>query len=410
MKGRISIWFFDIMHYHATRLNSFKRLAEEHGYKVFIYSLMEGAPDRPAASYHNINKAGGQVSCYSLGEKSPELPNIGFQNSFSTNIEVLGSSRVPLNSLQTVAKLWSVLNRDNPEVVVIPGYRSWPCFAALGWCKLKSRLPILMSESHKRDFPRVWWKESLKRVIVKRFDAALVGGTPQFHYARELGLPPQRIFTGYDVVDNRFWQEKADTIRKQGINRRQAGLPERFFLTACRFISKKNISGLLQAYSHYRALAGAKAWDLVICGSGELEPKIRTEINTSGLERFVHLPGYKKAEEMTVFYGSASAFILPSSHAEQWGLVVNEAMASGLPVLVSEICGCVNDLVQNGVNGFTFDPFDVEGLALLMLKMSSGQVDLEAMGAASRRIIDKWTPEVFARSLLQAIEAARMKR
>jgi len=85
-------------------------------------------------------------------------------------------------------------------------------------------------------------------------------------------------------------------------------------------------------------------------------------------------------------------------------------MASGLPVLVSEICGCANDLVQNGVNGFTFDPFDVEGLALLMLKMSSGQVDLEAMGAASRRIIDKWTPEVFARSLLQAIEAARMKR
>jgi len=212
-------------------------------------------------------------------------------------------------------------------------------------------------------------------------------------------------------VENLFWQKQADGARLNGHGWRiKLGLPEKFFVAAKRFIPKKNILELIKAYALYKSWAGEKAWSLVICGSGPLEDEIRGLIETMGLQSDILLPGYKNAEEMAVFYGLASAFIHASSHAEQWGLVVNEAMASGLPVLVSEICGCANDLVQNGVNGFTFDPFDVEGLALLMLKMSSGQVDLEAMGAASRRIIDKWTPEVFARSLLQAIEAARMKR
>ena len=268
-----------------------------------------------------------------------------------------------------------------------------------------------MSESQKRDFPRVPWKEGVKRALFKLFDAALVGGTPQVEYARELGFAPEVIFTGYDVVDNLFWQKQAALARRNGHGwRLKLGLPEKFFVAVNRFIPKKNISGLIQAYSLYKSRAGDQAWSLVICGGGPLEEEIRGLIAAVGLQSDILLPGYQNAEEMAVFYGLASAFIHTSSHAEQWGLVVNEAMASGLPVLVSEICGCAQDLVQNGVNGFTFDPLDLEGLARLMLKMSSGQVDLAAMGAASRRIIAAWTPEVFARGLLQAVEAAGMQR
>ncbi|MEJ2070311.1 MAG: glycosyltransferase family 4 protein [Syntrophobacterales bacterium] len=102
----------------------------------------------------------------------------------------------------------------------------------------------------------------------------------------------------------------------------------------------------------------------------------------------------------------ASVFILPSSHLEQWGLVVNEAMASGLPVLVSSACGCVPELVQEGVNGFSFDPSDREGLARLMLKMSSQEAELKTMGEASRRLIADWSPEVFAQNLFQAVKVA----
>ena len=102
---------------------------------------------------------------------------------------------------------------------------------------------------------------------------------------------------------------------------------------------------------------------------------------------------------MPAYYGLASAFVHAST-TEQWGLVVNEAMASGLPVLVSNRCGCAPDLVQEGVNGFTFDPYNVEQLAQLMLKISAFQTfSLSTFGAASRRIIADWGPERFASGL-----------
>ena len=81
-------------------------------------------------------------------------------------------------------------------------------------------------------------------------------------------------------------------------------------------------------------------------------------------------------------------------------------MASGLPVLVSNRCGCAPDLVQEGVNGFTFDPYNVEELAQLMLKISASNFPLSAFGDASHRIIADWSPERFAFGLQQAVEVA----
>jgi glycosyltransferase involved in cell wall biosynthesis len=93
--------------------------------------------------------------------------------------------------------------------------------------------------------------------------------------------------------------------------------------------------------------------------------------------------------------------------SETWGLTVNEAMAAGLPVLVSERCGCARDLVVEGRNGFTFDPCDVEALSKLMLRLSSTPEDQrEAMGRASQEIIARWTPETFAEGLWRAVGAA----
>ena len=124
------------------------------------------------------------------------------------------------------------------------------------------------------------------------------------------------------------------------------------------------------------------------------------------LDACVHLPGFKQYPELPAYYGLASAFIHAST-TEQWGLVVNEAMASGLPVLVSNRCGCARDLVQEGVNGFTFDPYNVEQMAELMLKISTFQdVSLSAFGDASRAIIIKWGPERFASGLKSALECA----
>jgi glycosyltransferase involved in cell wall biosynthesis len=118
------------------------------------------------------------------------------------------------------------------------------------------------------------------------------------------------------------------------------------------------------------------------------------------------LAGFRQYDELPAYYGLASAFVHAST-TEQWGLVVNEAMASGLPVLVSEHCGCAPDLVENGVNGFTFDPYDVQALAALMQRVAAmTEVRRTAMARAGQRIIADWGPERFADGLMQAAEAA----
>ncbi|MGQ9921842.1 MAG: glycosyltransferase family 4 protein [Desulfobacca sp.] len=300
---------------------------------------------------------------------------------------------------------WLVLQRLQPQALAICGYDHPAMLTALVWSLLHKKIAVFMSESKADDQPRQAWKEWGKRRIVRRFAGALVGGAPQQEYAVSLGLPPERVFPGYDVVDNDYYWQGAQAVRQaEAVVRARLGLPRPYFLNVSRFIEKKNLFRLLQAYGIYRQAASKEPWDLVLCGSGPLEAALK---QAAAAFPGVHFPGFKQADELPAYYGLASAFIIPSSHFEQWGLVVNEAMASGLPVLVSRACGCARDLVQEGVNGFTFDPYDVAGLARLMIKMSSGQVDLQAMGAASRRIIAQWTPQVFARNLFRVIEAAR---
>jgi 1,2-diacylglycerol 3-alpha-glucosyltransferase len=133
----------------------------------------------------------------------------------------------------------------------------------------------------------------------------------------------------------------------------------------------------------------------------ELE-MLRSEL---GLEDCIQMPGFKQYNELPSYYASAGAFIHAST-TEQWGLVVNEAMASGLPVLVSNRCGCATDLVKEGVNGWTFDPTNEEQIANLMLKISSDEALRSEMGRKSQEIIANWGPDRFASGLKSAVDAA----
>jgi 1,2-diacylglycerol 3-alpha-glucosyltransferase len=304
-----------------------------------------------------------------------------------------------------VYRTWQILHQMQPDILVLAGYDQPAIHSALAWAKIKGKIVILMSDSKADDCPRQGWKEGLKRFLVRRFDAALVAGRPQKDYAISLGIPADRVFVGYDVVDNEHFARGAAAARaREAQLRQELRLPLPYFLTVCRFIDKKNLVRLLSGYRLYRHLHPQNPWDLVLCGSGPLEARLREiAVDLPG----VHFPGFKQADELPAYYGLAGAFILPSSHFETWGLVVNEALAAGLPVLVSTACGCAPDLVHEGLNGFTFDPYNVEGLTRLLVKMSSGEADLKSMGEASWRIIAHWTPEVFAQNLFKALEAAQ---
>lgn len=302
--------------------------------------------------------------------------------------------------------LWRALNACAPQVVAIPGWGGSAALLALEWCRRENVPAVVMSESTVIDEPRVWLKEWAKSKIVLQFSAGLVGAIPHIDYLAKLGLQCDRIFVGYDVVDNDYFNQGADTVRSRNEHLlKNKLLPDKFFLNSSRFIDKKNLTRLIDAYAQYRQTIGDGAWHLVIIGDGPLRERLEEQVSRLDLHSWIHLPGFKQYDELPEYYGLAGAYV-QSSTTEQWGLVVNEAMASGLPVLVSERCGCAAVLVQPGVNGYTFDPYNVEELAGLLQKLASNECDLAAMGQASRVIISHWTPATFAENLLKVARKA----
>lgn len=316
---------------------------------------------------------------------------------------VAGKSYHQISPFQAVSAICRFLRDADISWGAIPGYARWEFLAALFFLRSRGKAAVMMMDSKFDDFPRTCLKEWLKRLVVRRFNAALVAGKEAERYAASLGILTERIFPGYDVVDNRYFAEAASRIRAKAEDfRQQYALPEKYFLSVGRFVAKKNFALLLQAFAQYRAWVGKPGWHLVLCGAGPFEGALMTLTRELGVEAAVHFPGFRQVEDLPVFYSLASAFVLASSHSEQWGLVVNEAMASGLPVLVSQACGCAVDLVQEGLNGFTFDPADEISLAHLLKEFASGAWDLEEMGQMSQQIIRDWSLDQFAKSLWSA--------
>ena len=131
--------------------------------------------------------------------------------------------------------------------------------------------------------------------------------------------------------------------------------------------------------------------------------QLTTRLNLTGS---VHFMGYLSANDLAPFYALASAFILASGYSEQWGLVVNEAMSAGTPVLVSKICGSAADLVVDDETGFKFDPRDEDALAHLLLDCTLGRFDLKRLGLAAQKLVAGFHPSIFAENCFQAADAA----
>jgi 1,2-diacylglycerol 3-alpha-glucosyltransferase len=302
--------------------------------------------------------------------------------------------------------LWSALEQTNPDVVAVNGWNNFGSVIAANCC-LRRRIPMIVtSESSRQDEPRTWWKEAIKRRIVGLYSAALVGGQRHVEYLVELGMPRERVFTGYDVVDNDYFGRRTAEIRNAKFElRNKHGLPENYFLASARFIEKKNLPKLVGAYAEYRRQSGENAmWDLMLLGDGPLRETLNTQLSTLNLNEHVHLPGFKQYDELPVYYALANAFVHAST-TEQWGLVVNEAIASGLPVIVSNRCGCAPELV-NG-NGFTFDPTNEHELTARLLEMASlSDEERKHLGDNSFRIAANFAPERFGEGLERAASVA----
>lgn len=304
-------------------------------------------------------------------------------------------------------KVWQIMDRLRPEVVIIGGWSWVESMTMLRWAA-KNKVPVVvMSESTAHDATRFFLIERVKRFILKLCSASLVGGGPHVRYIETLGMESDRIFSGYDAVDNDYFSERAEIVRAESERwRKELDLPERFFLACCRFVPAKNLERLLDAYAAYRTLAGSQAWDLVLVGDGPEKIALEARVRTLSLENSVQFKGFRQYHDLPFYYGLASAFV-HISVVEPWGLVINEALASRLPVIVSNRCGAAEDLVVDGVNGFLVDPYEAEQITTALRKLSSSSLNRQDMGSAGLQIVARWGPSRFADGLRRAVDAAR---
>lgn len=299
---------------------------------------------------------------------------------------------ISLNSGENISKL---LNKEAPDIIITIGYASWTVLKAAYWAKTHGVPSILQCDSTYDDHPRKWGKEAVKRIIVKcLFDGAFVAGKRSALYVKKLGISEKFIWRGVDVVDNNHFA----VANKKWMPPDK--FPENFFITVARLSEEKNLSRLLLAFKQYRHSGGH--WGLVIAGAGPLEKELKESV-PDNLTTFIHWHGWANYNKLPSLYHGASCLVMPSI-SEPWGLVVNEAMAAGLPVLLSEKCGCLPEFCHAGINGYEFDPMDIDQLSALMLKMSSKQVDQKAMGNESKNIIKNYTPGVWAKTFLEMVE------
>lgn len=289
------------------------------------------------------------------------------------------------------------LDRLRPDAVAIMSYSYPDARAAIAWCRRNRRVAIMMFDSRREDAPRSAWREEIKRALVGQFDAALVAGTPHQVYASDLGIPLSHVFSPVDVVDNAFFAEGAAKVRQA-----TPSLPNSF-LTVSRLTPVKGVDILLEAYRQYRA-ASPDPWPLAIVGDGPERVRLEREAPPG-----VSFKGFAQIDALPGLYGHASAFVFPT-HKDTWGLVVNEAMAAGLPVIVSTGAGCALDLVDEGKNGFAVPAGDPIALADRLRRMAAlSDEEREAMGDRSREIISRFRLDDFSEGLWAAAQAGRSR-
>jgi 1,2-diacylglycerol 3-alpha-glucosyltransferase len=371
-----------LLHYHFPRLHA---LAEE--------------CRRAQISFYNITLAS-YVDIYRslMQDKEEKFNNIVLFP--GQNLEYVPEKRIR-------SSLKQELNQLQPDVVFLYGYSDGAMRQAKSWAEKRNAATVLISDSNEFDRPRNKVFEFVKSLLVSRYDAALVGGSNSSSYLQRLGIPAARIVSGYDVIDNEFFRQQASKNRQSSSQIRQKwNLPEDYFLFVGRLVKSKNIRGLLHAYAEYVNLVHETSTplSLVICGSGPEEKGLHEYVGNmpSPFGKQILFYGLIKQPELTDFYSCASCFILPSLPCESWGLVVNEALACGLPAIVSNKCGCSLDLVSDGINGWLFDPFNSGELASRMLQFHTLDPASRAeMGLRGEEIISQWGLETFSRNALK---------
>lgn len=299
---------------------------------------------------------------------------------------------------QLNSQLFEILQRYKPQIIFTVGWADRSYLNLYQLCLTKN-IPIgLISDSRADDMPRNPIKEYIKSVILSGYSSAIVAGSQSRLYLRSLGFDDDLIFQPWDVVDNKAF------ISSSTSNHKNVSPSLRPFLCVGRFIEEKNYPLLLESYALYQSLGGSRS--LLIVGSGPLEHTVESLISTLPDPSAVTVMPFVQMSQLLDIYRNSHSLIL-ASLKDTWGLVVNEAIASGIPVLVSNKCGCVPDLVENRVTGYTFPVGKPSALSECLFEVEAlDSKSKQTMIEKAKLRLNDFSPQSFAHGLEQACEAA----
>jgi glycosyltransferase involved in cell wall biosynthesis len=339
-------------------------------------------------------------------DKSYIFPEFNFSNKGFEHICCFArASYHQFKSNEIYKKVFSLLVELKPDIILAPAAAFPEGMAAFAYRLTSGTRVVMMDDVWEETDYRGTFTKQIKRLIHRNIDAVFIPASSHLPYYIKMGFPEERMIFGVDVIDNDYFSQEAEEACKNEPRIRESRrLPDNYFLFVGRFLPRKGLETLIKAYTNYRQQSDQNPWGLVLVGDGEhLE-------NIHGLARDIPgvlFVGPQFGDDLCQYYALARALVVPSI-IDPWGLVVNEGMASGLPVIVSKGCGAAKTLVREGENGWTFEPGDDETLTNLMIRASSLSSDaLKEMGRKSQSIVSEWSLDRFADGVLKAIEIPR---
>jgi glycosyltransferase involved in cell wall biosynthesis len=341
----------------------------------------------------------------------------GYEHRFLTNV----ARRKDVNAFMgiSVPSVRAVITRESFDAVLVMGWQTRGHVQAIRAAR-RARVPILLmgdsilathpSSSPKATMRRLFWlpiRKKLYAAILSRIDGALTVGTRNEAYFRSFGLTSEKLhWVGHGVDNDRFDigpRERAEA-RKDIRSGLGFSADDFVFLSVAKIQEKKRPLDLFAAF-HRIAERHSNA-RLLYLGDGPLRSRLESEIRALGLESRARVIGFVNQAELPRWYAECDCLVLPSDSRETWGLAVNEALASGMPVVVSDAVGCAPDLVKPGVNGRIFSFGDVESLVEAMtwaIEMTPQQ--RESVAVEARATVANASPSRIAARIANAVLA-----
>jgi 1,2-diacylglycerol 3-alpha-glucosyltransferase len=341
-----------------------------------------------------------------LAETDPALRHWKvYKDEIHFSYEVLPSRRINFGQYQALLNrgVSRALAESGPDVILCGGYNYLASWQALRWARAQGVPFLLWSESTRLDRRRSLLPvEFLKRKFMAGCSGFVVPGESAWEYLSAHGIEPDRISKAPNAVDNALFASASARARTEEDRvRHDLNLPEKYFLYVGRFVPDKGVLDLLSAYAKLEDSIRRRV-GLVLVGDGVARGKLELQAASISPGKIV-FPGFTQREQLGAYYALAEALMLPT-YTDTWGLVVNEGMACGLPVILSGAAGCAADLVQDGGNGFLCSPGDVGALARAMTRIASDPELCRAMGAASIERIRAYSPEEWCKGILGVLD------